>query len=401
MKLSVRAWGMPLMLVMALTACSSKDEEELVLPEITNKVAPTEVWSSSVGNGIEHFDSQLKPVFFDNKVFAASRNGEIRAFELESGQSLWTVDLRDGDDAPLFGGISHWWNERSAKIGGAVGVGYDKILIGTENGEVIALDPASGAKVWASQVNGEILAAPVAGDGFIIVTTGGGRIFALDPDTGEQRWMHETENSLLTLRGISSVEVNSGGVIYGTGNGKVGVLISDKGVPAWEESIAVAKGSTDLARIIDVDATPIVQNGTIYAIAYNGQLVALELRTGRTLWKREYASFRDMVFENNILYVVDSTGKLFAIDARNGLELWSQLSLHKHAVTGPAVYQSYVVVGDSEGNLHWFDKSNGEYLARHEFDSSGFYTEAVSSTEYLLLQSRDGDLTLLTVPVTE
>ncbi len=138
---------------------------------------------------------------------------------------------------------------------------------------------------------------------------------------------------------------------------KLGCLISDKGVPAWEEAVTVAKGATDLARIIDVDATPIVQNGTIFAIAYNGQLAALELRTGRPLWKREYATFRDMAFENNVLYLVDSVGKLYAVDARSGTELWAQLTLHKHFVTAPAVYKDYIVVGDNEGNLHWFDKT--------------------------------------------
>lgn len=397
MKLSGSTWA-PLLLVLALTACSSKDEEELVLPEISNKVEPEEVWSSSVGNGIDHFDSQLKPAIFDNKVYAASRDGKVSAFDLASGDTIWTIDLRDGDDAPLFGGISHWWNERSAKVGGGVGVGFDKIFVGTEDGLVVALNPQTGEKLWSVNVKGEVLAAPVAGEGLLLVNTGGGRIFALQPDTGEQRWMHETENAILTLRGISQVSAQSGGVIYGTGNGKVGVLIADKGVPAWEEPVTVAKGATDLARIIDVDATPIVHNGTIYAIAYNGQLVAMELRSGRVLWKREYASFRDMTLENDILYLVDSVGKLYAVDARSGLETWAQLTLHKHFVTAPAVYKKYVVVGDNEGNLHWFDKTTGEYLARHEFDSSGFYAEAVATSEHLLLQSRNGEITLLNVP---
>lgn len=397
MKLSVKTWA-PLMLALALTACSSNDEEELVLPEISNKVEPNEVWSSSVGNGIDHYDSRLKPAIYDNKVYAASRDGKVSALDLVSGDTLWSVDLRDGDDAPLFGGISHWWNERSAKVGGGVSVGFDKVFVGTEDGQVIALNPQSGETLWSVNVKGEVLAAPVAAEGLVLVNTGGGRIFALQPDTGEQRWMHETENAILTLRGISQVSAQSGGVIYGTGNGKIGALIADKGVPAWEEAITVAKGATDLARIIDVDATPIVDNGTIYAIAYNGQLVAMELRSGRILWKREYASFRDMVLENNVLYLVDSVGKLYAVDARTGLETWSQLTLHKHFVTAPAVYKKYVVVGDNEGNLHWFDKSSGEYLARHEFDSSGFYAEAVTTSEHLLLQSRNGEITLLNVP---
>lgn len=395
MKLSVRTLLVPALLALTLAACSSNDEEELVLPEIDNKVEPDYVWSSSVGDGIEHYDSNIKPAVFGDKVFVASRKGEVVAFSLQNGDKLWSYDLRDGDDAPLFGGISHWWNERNAKLAGGVAVGFDKVLVGTEDGDVVALNPETGEKVWRVKVKGEVLAAPVAGEGFVLVNTGGGRIFALQPDTGEQRWMHESENALLTLRGISEVAPAAGGVVYGTGNGKVGVLIAEQGAPAWEEAIAVAKGSTDLARIIDVDATPVVQNGTIYAIAYNGQLVAMELRSGRIIWKRDYASFRDMTVVDNIIYLVDSTGKLYAVDSRNGLEIWSQQTLHKHFVTGPAVYKNFVVVGDNEGNLHWFSRDKGEYLARHEFDSSGFYTEAVTTSDYLILQTRNGEIDVL------
>jgi outer membrane protein assembly factor BamB len=247
-------------------------------------------------------------------------------------------------------------------------------------------------------VGGEVLVAPVAGEGFVLVNTGGGRLFALQPDTGEQRWMHQSENSLLTLRGISQVTSAGGGIIYGTGSGKVGVLIADKGVPAWEEPIAIAKGSTDLARIIDVDATPIVQNGTIFAIAYNGQLVSMELRTGRIIWKRDYASFRSMTLVNGIIYLVDTTGKVYAIDAASGTENWSQSVLNKHLVTGPAVYKEYVVVGDSEGNLHWFSRESGEYLARHEYDGSGFYAEAVTTPDFLVVQTRNGEIEVIRVP---
>ena len=399
MKLSVKPVGIAVLLLLALSACSSKEEDnEPTLPEISNKVEPQEVWSTSVGNGIQHYDTQLKPAIYDNKAYAASRDGQVAAFDLATGDEVWSIDLRDGDDAPLFGRLSHWWSGRSAKIGGAVSVGFDKVFLGTEDGAVIALNPQTGETVWSAKVGGEVLAAPVAAEGMVLVSTGGGRIFALQPDTGELRWMHETENGLLTLRGISQVAAANGGVIYGTGSGKVGALISDKGVPAWEEPIALAKGATDLARIIDVDATPIVQDGKIYAIAYNGQLVALDLRSGRELWKREYASFRAMALEDNMLYVVDSVGKMYAIDARSGLEVWAQLVLHRHFVTAPTVYQKYLVVGDAEGNLHWFDKVTGEYQARHEFDSSGFYAEAVATSEYLLLQSRNGEITLLNLP---
>lgn len=395
MKLKLHTLITPVLLAMVMAGCSSKDEEIPELPEIDNKVEADTVWSSSVGGGIDHYDSNLRPIVLEDKLFVASREGKLSAFNLSNGDQLWTVDLRDGDDAPLFGGISHWWNERNAKVAGGVGAGFGKVFVGTEDGDLYAFDPQTGAKAWQVRLRGEILAAPVAGEGYVLVNTGGGRLFALQPDTGEQRWMHESENSLLTLRGISQPAAAAGGVVYGTGSGRIGVLIADKGVPAWEEVVAQPKGSTDLARIVDVDATPIVQNGTIYSIAYNGQLVAQELRSGRVLWKREYASFRDMQYANDVLYLVDTTGKIYAVDARSGLELWSQQVLHKRFATAPAVYKNYLVVGDNEGNLHWFSRDKGEYLARQEFDSSGFYTEAVTTSDYLILQTRNGEVEVL------
>ena len=59
MKLSMRTVLVPALLALVLAGCSSNDEEELILPEIDNKVEPDYVWSSSVGDGIEHYDSNI------------------------------------------------------------------------------------------------------------------------------------------------------------------------------------------------------------------------------------------------------------------------------------------------------------------------------------------------------
>ena len=145
--------------------------------------------------------------------------------------------------------------------------------------------------------------------------------------------------------------IEAGGVIYGSGSGHLGVLIADRGYQAWEEQVAVPMGSTDLSRLADIDAKPIVQGGVLYSIGYNGALVAQELRSGRQIWKREYASFRDMALQGDTLYLVDSEGRIYALDVRSGTEKWSQFGLNKHYLTGPTVYKNYLVVGDNKGNL--------------------------------------------------
>ncbi|MBU0914478.1 MAG: outer membrane protein assembly factor BamB [Gammaproteobacteria bacterium] len=383
-----------LVLLTTLAACSSK--EELVYPEINNKIEPEEIWSASVGDGVEHYDSALRPVIYKDKVFAASRAGLVMAFDRESGDRLWTFDVRDDGTGSFLDGLK-FWNSVTARVSGGVSVGYDKVFVGTENGDVVALNPDTGELVWRVKVKGEVIASPAAGEGYVLVNTSAGYLFALHPDTGEQRWMHEQESALLSLRGTSEPVIASGGVIFGSGAGKVSVLIADKGVLAWDAAIAVPKGATDLSRMVDVDATPIVVDGTVYAIAFNGELVALELRTGRVMWKREYASFRDMVVEGNTIYLVDSVGKIFAIDRRNGLEQWAQLGLHKHFLTGPVVYKDYLAIGDVEGNLFWLDKNTGEFVAQDSY-GSGFYVQGVSSADELVIQTRDGGLSLIRLP---
>lgn len=384
------------LVTLTLVACSSK--EKLVLPEVENQISPKKVWDLQVGKGVAHYESGLKPLILGDKVYMASREGIVVAVDLSSGKRLWTFDLRKDKTLSTLQRLRQNWSSDNARIAGGIAQGYGNIYFGTENGDMVALNAESGELVWRVQVPGEVLVSPAVGDAFVVVKLGTGGLIALNPDTGEQRWVFENEQPALTIRGVSEPVIESGGVIYGTANGRIGVLVVDRGFQAWEESIATPKGSTDLSRLVDVDAKPIVIAGTVYAIAFNGELYALDLRSGQQLWKRDYASFRNMAVSGTVLYLVDSVGRIYAVDRRNGTELWSQTGLHKHFLTAPTVYKDYLVIGDNKGNLHWLNRSTGEFVARQSFSGSGFYREAVANNEYLVITTRNGELTLLQTP---
>lgn len=384
------------LMLVVLAGCSSK-KEKLVLPSVNNQFQPVLAWDHTAADGVQHFDSSLRPLILDGKLYAASRTGLITAFELENGKRVWTYDTRRDSVIGFWRLLSNRSNT-TARVSGGLSHGFGHLLFGTENGEVIALDPATGERRWTSKVPGEVLAAPAAGDGMIVVNTGSGFIVALNPADGSRRWAYEQELPALTIRGVAEPTIVPGGVVFGSGSGKVGVLISEHGLPAWEEQIATPQGATDLARLVDVDARPLVVGNTVYAIAYNGELVALELNSGRTLWKRDYASFRNMALADTVLYIVDSVGRVHAIDRRNGQELWSQTALERHFLTAPTVFGEYLVFGDSKGHLHWLDRRSGDMVARHQFHRSGMYAAPVSNGEFLVLQSRNGELVVLRQP---
>lgn len=385
-----------LLLTIGLVGCSSNDDEEeaeLVLPEIVNQFESKTKWSESVGDGVEHFFSRLSPVVYKDRVFVASRDGDIKAIDIESGDVIWQTDVREN---PAFW---PWADDDSAKLSGGLSQAYGKIYVGSEKGEVIALDRETGDIAWRQKVPGEALSAPAAGDGLLYVNLGSGKLVALHPDEGEQRWEYEHEVPALTLRGISAPASANGGVIFGEENGKLSVVISENGFLAWQADVAVPQGASEFERLADVDTQPIVVGPTVYSLAYNGNLVAVDIRSGNVMWKREYSGYRDFTLDGNNIYLVDSLGTIYALDASSGIERWSQPALNGWYLTGPVAFGDYLVTGDQEGNLHWLDKTTGDLVSRSSFDSSGFYVDPIAVGENLVVITRDGEVSLVELPL--
>ena len=286
----------------------------------------------------------------------------------------------------------------SALLSGGPVTGINKVFIGSENGEVFAFDAQTGVLSWQSKIKGEVITKPALDSGILVVNSASGALKAFNASNGEDAWEVEQDVPPLSLRGISTPTINSGGVILGTASGDVSVYILENGQLGWTAALGEATGTTELARVVDVDAAPLAYGDKIYAISSRGNLAAIDLRSGRILWKRQYSSYRQIAIAGNTIFLTDVKGHVFAVDRNNGLEKWSNLSLTNRNVTGPAVVGDYIVVGDFEGYLHWLKRDTGEFVARHEVDSSGIYATPTVSNDILFVQSRDGDLEAIKTP---
>ncbi|WP_342058320.1 outer membrane protein assembly factor BamB [Aeromonas sp. OTU364] len=373
---------------LALQGCSLfSSEEDLTpmapLPVVESAFSADTKWSSSVGDGIGDFYSQLQPVVEEDHIYAAARDGDVTAFDRNSGETLWSVDLAD---LPINA------DKRSARLSGGLVSRYGKLFLGSENGVVYALNEANGEVLWQTTVPGEVVASPAVEDGRVVVLTTSGRLMALDTDEGKLQWTLSEEQPPLTLRSASTPVITNGAVLYGRADGKVGIALLSNGQPVRQSKVADPRGATELDRMVDVDASPLIAGDELYAIAYNGQLMARKLMTGDEVWKRKYSGYRDMAVTGNAIVLTDSRSHLFAVDRRNGLELWSNTQLENRTVTAPVVLGDYVVVGDVEGYLYWLDRTDGSIKAMQQLDSSGLYASPLVDGDTLYVQSRGGKL---------
>lgn len=406
-KLPILALGLSL----ALSGCTTmsnwfKDDEEIeiqTLPEITMAFEPQIVWQESLGDGIENYYSQLSPAIAYGKVFASDREGSVMAFDPESGDDLWeSVVSRKSRERKLTNLYGLFAATISAKVSGGLTTAYDLVYFGTEDGDVYALNQEDGSVKWKTTLSSEIVSHPAVDTGILVVNTVSGTLVGLDAYTGEIKWQNESDVPPLTLRGVSSPTAAAGGAIVGLANGRLRVSILDSGLTAWEQVIAKPSGATELERIVDIDATPLVFGPNVYAVSYGGALAAVELRSGSVVWSRDYASYRNVTIAGNRLFVTDNNSNLFAIDRRNGVELWSNGQLRRRDLTAATPVGDYIVAGDKFGFLHFFTQDEGKYVARIEIgdddEDESLYHAPVYQDGILMVQTRDGELTRVSIP---
>ncbi|GEA49226.1 outer membrane protein assembly factor BamB [Vibrio inusitatus NBRC 102082] len=368
----------------AVVGCASEEDTIIMapVPVVESQFTPEVVWSTSVGDGVGQYFSKLTPTYAYNKVFVASRDGEVMALDPESGGKIWTADLEK--DVP-------------ARLSGGINASYGKLFIGTENGEMIALDAETGEEKWRVEVDGEVLSVPETDANLVLVHTTRGALVALEEETGNEMWTVSTEVPNLTLRGTSSPVAVSGGVFWGTANGRLAAAIVERGQMIWQQPVGTPKGATEIDRLVDSDAKPLIVAGMLYTIGINGQLVAIDLRSGSPAWKRNYSSAQDMTTDGRNIYLVTDKDFVVAVDARSGTELWQNKELEYRLLTAPAIIDRKIVLGDSEGYLHWIDRNTGEFISQQLEHDSGFAVAPIEVDDGFVITTRNGSVKMLKI----
>jgi outer membrane protein assembly factor BamB len=110
-----------------------------------------------------------------------------------------------------------------------------------------------------------------------------------------------------------------------------------------------------------------VANDRVYAAGHRGDVVALDLGTGRVAWRaRTRAPLSGGTATGNGLVIVGaSDGQLFALDATNGQIRWKS-RLNGEVVSPAAISERLIALRTVDGKLHALDPANGHELWSQE-----------------------------------
>lgn len=222
--------------------------------------------------------------------FASEKS--LFAMSTESGANRWTFDA-DGKGL------------RSAPLVGPDGTLY----VCGGDGNVHALDPAFGTKVWSAPAPAGRLA--MGPDGSLVVTDGG--TTALDPQTGATRWSSPI--------GGSDSTPGLDGRIFRAGDGERACAAYDRdtGNELWRFS---RDGGLIRSR------PTVGPDGTVYVGDTNGGFYALDPATGQPKWEARAKAYvlypSSLSADGSTVYVGSSDHNLYAFDAATGRQKWRQ-----------------------------------------------------------------------------
>lgn len=376
---------------LTLSGCSTLSEITGIFADEDNTEPPSElvpieepevdiqvIWEESSGVGSHGMTLRLTLAFSDEKIIIADQDGLIQARDSQTGELLWEVET----DLPISAGP---------------GTSDGQVYVATSDAEVIAFSSDDGESLWTTRVSSEVLSVPRADQGIVVVRAIDGTVSGLDTSTGKQVWSYERTVPALTLRGAGSPVILDDLVIDGFASGKLVALRLKDGKLEWETTAAMPRGRTELERLVDIDADPVIVDDVIYVASFQGGISAVSALTGDILWQREeMSSFSGMSADWRYLYLTDSASDLWELDQRTGAAVWKQTKLHQRKLTAPAVYKDYIVVGDFEGYVHWFSQDDGHQLGRIRIGSDPIETSPIVVDDIIYVYGKTGALAALT-----
>lgn len=367
---------------LTLSACSTTDfflgednrPQAKPLPATAESVQTNLLWSHRLGKGNTVGGLVLQPDSDGRRVYAVSADGRLSAFAADSGEALYTVRLG---------------NQITAGVAAAPGYLY----VGTRNGSLLALHADDGSPAWRQALGGQMISRPASDGNIVVARTQDGRISAFRADNGQLLWRYHMTEPAFTMRGNASPIIGGGVVIVTSDSGYFVVLQQDTGLPIVEQRLAVGRGAGRISQIVDMDATPVVNQGRLFGAAYQSMMFAIDLEQGVPAWQQDKVSTpRDFALSEDGIFLSTDIDHVVALNQQDGSIRWQNSSLEGRGLSPVFAIPGRVGVLDREGHLLWLGERDGKLLGQAKIARIGATASPLVLNDKIVWQLDDGQL---------
>lgn len=332
-------------------------------------------------------------------------------------------------------------------------VSEGRVLVGSGDGNLYALDEESGREIWRFSTGGAVDSSPAVSEGTAFFASRDRNLYAVDVRSGKEKWRFAMGEDVPFAWGyewiISSPALDGRRVFVAGGDGVLSCLAEESGAVLWRfrtggrlrASPAVAGGTVyqgcmdgilyaleeatgkvrwkyetegvrnDLEKAgfdrRSIASSAAVFGGVVTFGSRDAHQYALDAKTGRLLWRiahpvaftKEHLEFAwcegSPAISDGVSYVGSSDGYFVnAAEIRTGKELW-RVSMPSRIISSPAVAGDALYAGCEDGNVFGLDRATGRELWRYRTGDS-VYSSPSADGDRVFIGSDDGFVYALT-----
>ena len=323
------------------------------------------------------------PVVDDDELYVGTTGGKVVSYEIISEPTYsyvnerWRFPPRGelGLGGEGGGGFLSCIPTATAVIYSTPAVVNGTVYIGGYDGRVYALNSSSriAGHSFPQELAGEwiypraddigaIVGSPVVADGILYIGSSDGNLYAIDTASGQLVWDASlNENDAVDY--IWATPMVRDGVIYiGSFDNKLYAMNASDGKPVWESPFET--GGV-------IAAIPLIYKDTIYIGSFDRRFYAIDVGTGKA--KEGFNPYtagnwfwgKAVAYDDTII-VGCLDGRLYALDAESGEQKWSFPEPGKGPVGpirgDPVLVGELVIFGSDDGKVYAVDATNGKEI---------------------------------------
>lgn len=303
-----------------------------------------------------------------------------------------------------------WTFHTKGEIVSSPAVADGVVYVGSNDGNLYAIDQRTGTKKWVFKTDARIPSSPAVADRLVYFTSYDGNFYAVDAASGTVKWKFgipgERRYAATHLHGslpvgetmpdpfdvyLSSPVVWNGAVYFGSGDGNVYALDAANGSVKWKFKTGDV-----------VHASPALAEGRLYIGSWDSYFYALDAATGKEVWRFKTGEDPDIhnqvgiqssaTMADGMVYFGCRDSNLYALDAATGGLKWKFNTKGSWVIASPAVHEGKIYFATSDSALlHVADAKTGVPIDTLKFKWPMFGSAAIAGN--LLYQpGNDGKL---------
>lgn len=334
------------------------------VPHLAFSNAPQVVFEVPIGqgNGRKH-KITAEPIVAEGRVFTMDSQAMVTAHST-GGAALWSADLTPASDRV---------GEAS---GGGLAYGAGQVFATTGFGELIAINPASGAIQWRQDLGAPGSGAPTVSGSTVYALNTVNKAVAVNATNGRLVWQTPGTPDKPGVLGSSAPAIAGNTVVTPFSIGSLVGIQANDGEPTWAVQLKQVRRGRAFAQVSDFSGAPVVSGGTIYAGTAAGGLTAVSTN-GQQRWVSQEGAMHPVTVAGGSLFMVGDDIELVRVNASNGERIWGvplpgytkenpRRRKAIHPSYGPTLAGGRLWVASGDGYLRAFNPTDGALVSAVE-----------------------------------